>query len=194
MVRKDLAAKLEAMDSSKLLKYLALIVAFAVAATLGAFVAYFWQFHGALSYDQTRWGEFGSFLGGTLGPILSFLALMALVLTVALQSRQLGYAHESLQNSRTELAETQALLKRSADAQEKTANALAEQVEYAAASARLGALSASLAIVSEAVARANKISPEYDYSSGSIRERQSALVGEIMGLTDRVRAGTHAKS
>ncbi|MBS7596893.1 hypothetical protein [Pseudomonas sp. RC2C2] len=51
---------------------------------------YFWQFHGALSTDQGRWGEFGDFLGGTLNPFLGLVSVILLALTLREQRRILA--------------------------------------------------------------------------------------------------------
>ncbi len=76
---------------------------------------FFW-FNGELSTDHTLWGAFGDFIGGTLNPILSFLALIALLLTLILQSRQIEMSAEELSLSRDELSLTRKELSRSADA------------------------------------------------------------------------------
>lgn len=47
------------------------------------------QFPDYASNLHTVWGEFGSFVGGTLGPILSFFALLAVLSTLWLQGSQL---------------------------------------------------------------------------------------------------------
>jgi uncharacterized membrane protein len=127
MSRKDHASNLGEIDSKRLLLILAVIIACSVVALGTTFFAYFTQFSGGFSSRQDVWGQFGDFVGGVLNPILSFLALIALVLTVVLQSRQLEYARKELDNSREELAATRIELKRSANAQHQTAAALVEQ-------------------------------------------------------------------
>ncbi|MEZ9345669.1 putative phage abortive infection protein [Vibrio splendidus] len=67
---------------------------------------------------QEQMGVFGDFLGGVLNPILSFLSLIAILLTIILQSR--------------ELSETREEIKRSANAQEKSENALNGQLKLQA--------------------------------------------------------------
>lgn len=42
-----------------------------------------------LSPSKTEWGAYGDFVGGMLGPYFSFLAFIAVALTVILQARQL---------------------------------------------------------------------------------------------------------
>src|SRR5207248_1879515 len=46
---------------------------------------YAFRFGDHLSADHERWGQFGEYLGGVLGPLLSFLALLAVVGTLQLQ-------------------------------------------------------------------------------------------------------------
>jgi len=74
-----------------------------------ALAIYFIKFHGSLSDLQGDWGTFGDFFGGVLNPILSFLALIAILVTINLQSQE-------LQETRSELV--------------RTANANEDQVAY----------------------------------------------------------------
>ena len=52
------------------------------------------------------WGQFGDYVGGTLNPALSFLALIALLYTIKLQSRGLRLSTLELEATRKELSET----------------------------------------------------------------------------------------
>jgi hypothetical protein len=65
-----------------------------------------------LSKDAARWGTFGDFFGGTLNPILSFLALMVLLRTFSMQ-------REELDLQREELKETKAILKEQFETQKR---------------------------------------------------------------------------
>src|ERR1700722_7822167 len=60
-----------------------------LASTIGS---YLWLggFALTLSHQSAEWANFGTYVGGMAGPPLSFLALIALVWTVRLQSRLLG--------------------------------------------------------------------------------------------------------
>lgn len=89
------------------------ILGIAVVIIISVFCIYFYQFHTSLSVQQGDWGAFGDFIGGLLNPILSFLALMALLLTIRLQSIELEATREEL--------------KRSATAQENSEKALQKQ-------------------------------------------------------------------
>lgn len=95
------------MDSSRLFKWLTLIVAIASAYLVAAFFAYLMFFGGqGFSPKQEHWGQFGDFLGGTVNPLMSFLALIAIVLTIILQSKQLEISKNELVLSRQELEAT----------------------------------------------------------------------------------------
>lgn len=118
MKRDNLKTRLENLTSGELLWWLSWILALAVAITVATFSAYFFNFKGSFSNDQTVWGTFGDFVGGTLNPILSFLALIALLLTVTLQNRQINISSEELKLSRSELEATRHELARAAEAQE----------------------------------------------------------------------------
>jgi len=113
MSKQTLEQKFETMTPARLFKWLVwiLVVASAVIATV--FILYFDNFKGNLSSSNSDWGTFGDFIGGTLNPILSILSLIALLLTIVLQSK--------------ELESTRMELERSASAQESTEKILNEQ-------------------------------------------------------------------
>lgn len=87
---------------------------------LSVFSAYFLNFNDRISTSNSDWGTFGDFIGGTLNPILSFLGLIALLLTISLQSKELELTRNELELTRNEL-------ERTASAQEKTEAVLGEQ-------------------------------------------------------------------
>ena len=64
---------------------------------------YSYNFSGSLSIKHTQWGEFGDFLGGVLNPVFGFLGLLALLLTISLQAKELKLTREELKNSSTAL-------------------------------------------------------------------------------------------
>ncbi|MGY2438417.1 putative phage abortive infection protein [Pseudomonas sp. SDO52101_S400] len=109
----NLEQKFENLTPARLFKWLAWILAFATGVVGVVFTFYFMEFNGKLSSQNTDWGTFGDFIGGTLNPLLSFLGLIALLLTIVLQSK--------------ELESTRKELERSAIAQEKSEAALKEQ-------------------------------------------------------------------
>nr|WP_164676875.1 hypothetical protein [Pseudomonas chengduensis] len=78
---------------------LSIIFAFAVLAITIASSLYASQFFGALSSKQGTWGEFGDFFGGTLNPILSFLTIIALLLTIILQVDELKQTRAAAESS-----------------------------------------------------------------------------------------------
>ncbi|WP_143421467.1 hypothetical protein [Halovibrio salipaludis] len=78
----------------------------AAAAIATTFVFYAWNFPFELSHEHQRWAEFGDYIGGTLSPILSFLGLLAILLTVVLQSKSLRISQDDLRLTRAELSET----------------------------------------------------------------------------------------
>ena len=67
-----------------------LLLAALVAAVLWVYIS---QFGSELSTEHSNWGEFGDYVGGVLGPVFSFLALVVLIYTLTIQTRQF-----SLQN------------------------------------------------------------------------------------------------
>lgn len=78
----------------------------AVLLLLGVLFVYFWKFHKGFSPLNADWGTFGDFLGGTLNPIFSLLAFLALLYTIKLQSNELRNSSLQLKKSASAL-ETQ---------------------------------------------------------------------------------------
>lgn len=74
---------------------------------------YAWKFHGTSSSGNPEaWGQFGDYLGGTLNPALSFLALIAVLLTFRLQSIE-------LRNSTIEMTKSSEALQEQVKSQRK---------------------------------------------------------------------------
>ena len=84
-------------------KSIAIIVGTALLAALSATGCYVSQFGFRLSEDHSRWGELGDYLGGILNPTFAFIALMVLLYTVYLQTRELRLSTAELRNSTREL-------------------------------------------------------------------------------------------
>ena len=154
-----------------------------VAAVLGF---YFFHFSGPISSDPERWGQFGDYLGGTLNPLLSFLSLIALVLTVSMQRRQLELAREQLANSREELEATRSELARTADAQVQAARALEMQSRSLEEASRLSALSASLTVVDGLMSDAKRLQVDRDGSDyQSLLKQRERLLAAVFEITNR---------
>lgn len=83
---------------------LTIILAFALLAITLASYLYASQFSGELSSKQETWGAFGDFFGGTLNPILSFLTIIALLLTIVLQVDELKQARAAAESSANALS------------------------------------------------------------------------------------------
>ena len=68
------------------------------------FGMYFWNFaYLGISNDSEVWAQFGDFIGGILNPFLAFLAFIALLFTIKLQSDALNISKEELEATRKEL-------------------------------------------------------------------------------------------
>lgn len=140
-MNRDLPMKFDTASHFDLMRWIAWIVAGACCVLVIVFGLYFIQFSSeSLSMDSESWGQFGDFVGGTANPILAFLTLNALVLTIILQSKQLSISSRELELSRRELELTREELGRSAKAQELSEKALRAQAATAEKSARLSAI------------------------------------------------------
>ena len=119
------------------------VLSFAVVCGLaGAYVA---TFSGGLDAEHTTWALFGDYFGGVGGPVLSLIALVALLATIRLQVRALKISERELALSRRELKLTRDELARTAEAQEAARQALDQQTLLMAASARAASTSALIA-------------------------------------------------
>lgn len=89
----------------------------AVVLAIAAICAYLWRFHDhPVAADPGSWGELGDFFGGVLNPAFSFLALVALLMTLFVQSRELRLSRRMAELSRQELEMTRLELEKSAEA------------------------------------------------------------------------------
>ena len=82
-----------------LLVTLGCVLVVALVALGGVLVAYTMTFGGQVAPEHSRWGEFGDFIGGTLNPFYSLLALLALLLTIVLQNQELTNSARELARS-----------------------------------------------------------------------------------------------
>lgn len=72
--------------------------ALAAALAIGAYVAVFAPVSGySLSRSDSSWSNFGSYVGGILGPVFAFLAFVAVLVTVWLQAKQLEHTKKQAQ-------------------------------------------------------------------------------------------------
>ncbi len=88
------------MTSSKLISVLFKIFISAIVVMAAVFILYFSNFNGKFTSQPEYWGTFGDFVGGTLNPILSFFALLALLITIILQNRELEATRDEIAQSR----------------------------------------------------------------------------------------------
>ncbi|MDF1552642.1 MAG: hypothetical protein P1P84_06240 [Deferrisomatales bacterium] len=98
-----------------LAKMLAVILVSALACAIIVSVFYRYYFPGDIVLEHSIWGVFGDFFGGVLNPILSFLGLIALLLTIVLQSSELRITREEFKLAREAQEKSEAALREQAD-------------------------------------------------------------------------------
>jgi hypothetical protein len=141
MTKKTLDKILNDMPHDTIIKTISKIFALASGFLLAVFGAYIYSFNSSTIHpDAAVWGQFGDYIGGVLNPILSFLTLGALILTIVIQNRQLLVSSNELELSRKELELTREELHRSATAQELSEKSLKAQVEVSLKSSRLNTI------------------------------------------------------
>lgn len=64
---------------------------------LGLYIAYFKNL--SVTNDSATWGTFGDYLGGTLNPIISFLALIGLLYTIHQQAQEMQATRDELERT-----------------------------------------------------------------------------------------------
>ena len=88
-------SELDASDTEKLKRgqteviLLAALASVAVAAFVVVIFLYRWNIGDTFSTVANDWSIFGSYVGGVLGPLISFLTLIAILITITLQRRLL---------------------------------------------------------------------------------------------------------
>lgn len=103
MAGNETSVKIDSPDSDRLVKrlwWVSGVSGVAIAAVLAPYVI---RFGGPLSPETAVWGQFGDYLGGVLNPVFGFLGLVALLLTIVIQSRALRVSQQELANSTEEL-------------------------------------------------------------------------------------------
>lgn len=85
----------------------ALLTIGVIALIVGGFtvILYRQQFSGPLSAEPAQWAEFGDYIGGVVGSIFAFFGLIALLLTLWIQSRELRVSSAELRRSAEALSE-----------------------------------------------------------------------------------------
>jgi hypothetical protein len=83
------------------------------------------------STSPEMWAAFGDYMGGVLGPVLGLLTIVLLVQTLRQTDEALRQSREALEQSRAELQLTRDELKRGLEIQNKTEQALAQQIRTA---------------------------------------------------------------
>lgn len=93
---------------SRNLGWMLFAIVAAAALLAGAAVIIFRAYIGGeiVSGAMAQWGQTGDFFGGILNPVFGFLTIVALVLTLLLQSKELKMSREELEMSREELAKS----------------------------------------------------------------------------------------
>ncbi len=102
------------LTTDTLLRLLWAVLTIAITVGLAAFVLYFMVFNQGLSQDQAVWGQFGDFFGGTLNPFFGFLTLIALLLTIVIQNKELHNSTDELRKSAEAAQKTTKHLEREA--------------------------------------------------------------------------------
>lgn len=86
-----------------------------LAAVIGVCGFYFYMFNAGLSDDSGKWSDFGGYIGGVIGPLISFVTLLAVLQTVYLQK-------QLLDTQQAEFKDLMKLQRNTFDAQERQVN------------------------------------------------------------------------
>ncbi|WP_458374779.1 hypothetical protein [Pseudomonas laurylsulfatiphila] len=108
---------LNALTSFWFFACISILIAFLVAISL-----YLYKFDGGLSGQSSDWSDFGSYIGGLFGPLVSFITLLAVLKTVYLQ-------RELLDTQRVEFEQMQSNQIKAFDSQQDQIKSAAEQTE-----------------------------------------------------------------
>lgn len=86
-----------------------------LASVIGVCGFYFYMFNAGLSGDSGKWSDFGGYIGGVMGPLISFVTLLAVLQTVYLQKQLLN-------TQQAEFKDLMRLQRNTFDAQERQVN------------------------------------------------------------------------
>lgn len=148
-VNEDVASSAPAPENPK--SVLRWIIGVSVVLGCLVIITYGMKFGWIASSKQEHWGQFGDYVGGILSSLFGFLTLLAVVVTVSMQFRQLDYTRRALIISSQELKLTREELEKAGAAQARIVAASLTQSKYAAMSARLNALAEAYRVTSDLV-------------------------------------------
>lgn len=69
---------------------------FALISLISVLTVYRSHFSGSVVVDHSAWGQFGDFFGGTLNPIFGLLSLIAILVTLIVQTKELKHSSTAL--------------------------------------------------------------------------------------------------
>lgn len=175
------------LNLSSLKKYSLIALLFASAAVLIVPLFYFIVFHGSLTDKQEVWGQFGDFLGGVLNPILSFLSLMALLLTLYLQGKQTDVAVNSLLASEKESNSAKAELVKTSNLLAEIAADIKRNSNAANLATELSALTATLAVLDGAGTREERVGGVLAMTRREeIHKQRERIANRVIELTENL--------
>lgn len=90
-----------AENSAKIFIGFFIVASIAVLGAIGIYNAYFWG--NPIMENREEWGQLGDYFGGILNPIFGFLSVLALLVALVLQTRELKLSRKSLKLSQEEL-------------------------------------------------------------------------------------------
>lgn len=159
-----------------------------------AWIAYLSTFSGGVTYDASAWGQAGDFVGGVTNPVLTFLTLIAVVLTVKLQSDELNLQRGEIELSRERERESDLRERRRLEREEAVAVAqqLAAEAQVAAARAladqlRLSALEVRRQSLSEGIDHLDRQLTKLRerLASGNMTEADQATLLKLQRVRER---------
>lgn len=74
------------------------LIAIASTIAVAAGGVYVYYFSWMPSESHERWAQFGDFMGGTLNPVFGFISLLAILITLFVQARELSHSTEALKD------------------------------------------------------------------------------------------------
>lgn len=104
------------IDKDNLASFMKAVIYGSLVIFIIVLAVYFSNFHNGFSDKQEVWGNFGDFLGGVLNPIFGLFGLVALLITISLQTKELEATHIELRRS----AHAQELMEKTAKEQALT--------------------------------------------------------------------------
>lgn len=88
---------MEIVNSKEIKKFVRIIIILTTIFITVPIIFYFFNFHGTLSDDHTKWGTFGDYIGGIVGTLFNLIAVLFSIISIYITLKIATRIHENEQ-------------------------------------------------------------------------------------------------